>query len=138
MRNLTRTAVAAATVAFCTAGLGGCAGGGGTAPTKSPAPANTRTATAPGTGPASPAAARITIKSYTFRPAALTVRPGALINVVNQDSVAHTVTATGPKAFDTGDIGPGTAVTFTAPTKPGNYPYACTIHPYMKGSLSVR
>lgn len=138
MRNLTRTAVAAATVAFCTAGLGGCSGGGGTAPTKSPAPATSRSATAPGTGPASPAAARITIKNYTFKPAKLTVRPGAQITVVNQDSVAHTVTATGPKAFDTGDIGPGKTVTFTAPTKAGNYPYTCTIHPYMKASLSVR
>lgn len=110
------------------AALAGCgnSGGGGT-PTASP------TATATGA-----ATARITIKDFTFRPAALTVRPGAKVTVVNQDDVAHTLTATGSKPFDTGSIAPGHSATFTAPAKPGGYPYLCTIHPNMKGTLTVR
>ncbi|UKY53458.1 cupredoxin domain-containing protein [Streptomyces inhibens] len=124
--------VVAASAVFLAA-LTGCSGGdGGTAPARSHTP------TTGGPGAASPAGARITIKDFTFKPAALTVRPGARVTVVNQDSATHDVTATGPKAFGSGSIGPGRTVTFTAPAKPGRYRYICTIHPYMKGSLTVR
>lgn len=94
----------------------------------------------PSASPSSPAVGgtRITIKDFTFGPADLTVRPGAKVTVVNEDSTAHTVTATGAKPFDTGTIGPGRTATFTAPSKTGGYPYFCTIHPSMKGSLTVR
>ncbi|WP_405689747.1 cupredoxin domain-containing protein [Streptomyces sp. NBC_00057] len=68
----------------------------------------------------------------------MTVAPGTLITVANEDAAPHTMTATGSKAFDTGDVAAGQAVTFTAPAKAGTYPYICTIHPYMKGSLTVR
>ncbi|MFJ2270865.1 cupredoxin domain-containing protein [Streptomyces sp. NPDC087849] len=46
--------------------------------------------------------------------------------------------ATNGKTFDTGNTAPGKTAAFTAPAKPGTYPYICTIHPYMKGSLTVR
>ncbi len=48
----------------------------------------------------------------------------------------HTVTAT-DGSFDTGNI-PGNAHgMFTAPSKPGSYPYKCAIHPFMKATLTV-
>ncbi|MGW7488291.1 cupredoxin domain-containing protein [Streptomyces sp. NPDC054786] len=132
MRKTARTAVAVAAVALFAAGLGSCSHtGGGTAPSRS------RTPTAK-PSPGAPAGTRLTVKDFAFKPAALSVRPGARITVVNQDSTTHTVTATGAKAFDTGSIKPGRTVTFTAPAKPGRYPYLCTIHPYMKGRLTVR
>ncbi|GAA1943153.1 cupredoxin domain-containing protein [Kitasatospora viridis] len=84
----------------------------------------------------SSAGARITIKNFLFAPAALTVHPGDRVTVVNEDSTAHTATAT-DKSFDTGDIAPGTSATFTAPAKPGSYPYICTIHQYMHATLTV-
>ncbi|WUH94887.1 cupredoxin domain-containing protein [Streptomyces sp. NBC_00433] len=100
-----------------------------------------------GSGPtasasASPPAAgggadRIDIKDFAFNPSSLTVRAGAVVTVTNSDSTTHTVTATGAKAFDTGDIAPGRTMTFTAPSKTGSYPYICTIHPFMKGTLTV-
>jgi plastocyanin len=68
----------------------------------------------------------------------LTVSPGAKVTVSNQDSATHTLTATGDKAFDTGDVGPGKSVTFTAPTKAGSYSYLCDIHQYMTGTLVVK
>jgi plastocyanin len=66
------------------------------------------------------------------------VAPGTKITVTNHDSATHTVTETGNKAFDTGDIGNGQTATFTAPTTPGTYNYICSIHTYMKGTLVVK
>ena len=102
--------------------LSGCSSGSGSAPASSaPAAANT-----------------IVIKNFAFSPAALTVSPGAKVTVTNEDSVTHTVTATGAKAFDTGDVAPGNTVTFTAPNTGGSYPYICFIHQYMHGTLTVK
>jgi plastocyanin len=86
---------------------------------------------------ASTSAAKITIKNFSFSPMSLTVKPGATVTVTNNDSVAHTVSATAKGAFNTMDINAGKTVTFTAPTKAGSYPYICDIHNYMKGTLVV-
>jgi plastocyanin len=91
-------------------------------------------------GPASSAAVAsntIVIKNFAFQPANLTVAPGTKVTVTNEDSATHTVTATGAKAFDTGDIAPGKSATFTAPTTPAAYAYICGIHQYMQGTLTV-
>ncbi|MFI1737771.1 cupredoxin domain-containing protein [Streptomyces sioyaensis] len=137
MRRTAGPAVAVATLALCAMGLGGCTNTGeGTAPARSRTP-TAATVTA-GPTSAAPAAARLTIKDFTFKPAALSVRPGGTVTVVNEDSTTHTVTANAAKAFDTGSIGPGRTVTFKAPAKAGSYPFRCTIHPYMKGTLTVR
>lgn len=40
-------------------------------------------------------------------------------------------------AFDTGDIAAGATVHFTAPSKPGTFPYRCNIHQFMTGTLTV-
>ncbi|MEU8624760.1 cupredoxin domain-containing protein [Streptomyces sp. NPDC048669] len=80
----------------------------------------------------------MSIKDFKFRPADLTVAPGAKITVTNNDTTTHTMTATKGKAFDTGDIAPGKSATFTAPSKAGGYPYDCTIHPFMTGTLTVK
>ncbi|TPQ18136.1 cupredoxin domain-containing protein [Streptomyces sporangiiformans] len=94
------------------------------------------TSTPPAATSASPAAARIVIENFAFTPANLRVRPGTKITVVNRDSVPHTVTA-GDKAFDTGNIAGDATATFTAPSASGSYSYICTIHPNMKGTLTV-
>ncbi|ARF58128.1 cupredoxin domain-containing protein [Streptomyces gilvosporeus] len=101
--------------------------------------ASTATPHSPAHSTATGGAIRITIKDFTYVPAVLTVRPGAKITVDNKDSAPHSVTATGGKGgFDTGTIKGGATATFTAPTKPGSYPYYCDIHEYMKGKLTVR
>jgi len=83
------------------------------------------------------AADTIIIQNFAFHPASLTVAPGTKVTVTNEDSTTHTVTATGAKAFDTGDIAPGKTTTFTAPATSGAYPYICEIHQYMQGTLTV-
>lgn len=120
MRRL--AAVSAALSVSTAIVLSGCSSDQTTAPaTSAPAAANT-----------------IVIKNFAFSPADLTVAPGAKVTVTNEDTVAHTVTATGDKAFDTGDIAGGKTVTFTAPSTDGSYPYICSIHTYMQGTLVVK
>ena len=79
----------------------------------------------------------IVIKNCMFAPMSLTVAPGTTITVRNEDTAPHTVTASG-KAFKTGDIAGGATAMFTAPNKPGTYPYICDIHQYMQGTLTVK
>jgi plastocyanin len=81
-------------------------------------------------------ASTIVIHNFAFAPGSIKVRPGQKVRVVNRDSVAHTVTSTTGK-FNTGNVGRGKTVTFTAPTKAGRYPYRCNIHQYMTGMLVV-
>ncbi|MGA9312422.1 MAG: cupredoxin domain-containing protein [Pseudonocardiaceae bacterium] len=103
----------------CGGGAGSPAGGGG-GPAATPSAPDT-----------------IVIKNFTFMPASLTVAPGTKITVINQDQAPHTVTA-GDKSFDSRTISGGQRGEITAPTKPGSYPYICTIHQYMKGTLIVQ
>ncbi len=64
--------------------------------------------------------------------------PGATVAITNMDTAAHTVTADEGSAFDAEVKGGGGTATFTAPTKPGSYPYHCTFHPGMHGVLIVK
>lgn len=84
-----------------------------------------------------PAGTTIVIKNFSFHPASLTVAPGTTVTVHNEDSATHTLTAV-DKAFDTGNVRGGQTVTFTAPSKPGSYPYICSIHQFMHGTLTVK
>ena len=84
--------------------------------------------------------------SPDFDPDPLTVKKGDKITVTNKDTLPHTVTSgTGPtdptsaKQFDTSIIEPGaTADIETTNITPGDYPFHCTVHPYMMGKLVVQ
>jgi plastocyanin len=78
----------------------------------------------------------IVIRNFAFSPSTATVAAGSTVTVINEDQVAHTLTAT-KGGFTTGDIAAGTSKTFTAPKTPGTYTYICSIHQYMTGSLVV-
>ena len=107
----------------------------------------------PTTGAASEAAgATLTIPegasvqgNPSYDPDPLTVSAGDTVEVMNQDTVPHTVTSgTGledPESgsqFDTSIIDAGaTAQIDTANLAAGDYPFYCAVHPYMVGSLKV-
>jgi plastocyanin len=74
--------------------------------------------------------------NFAFQPASTSVKAGSTITVKNNDSVAHTVTADN-NSFNTGDINGGGTKTFTAPSNPGSFPFHCSIHPFMHGTLTV-
>lgn len=81
------------------------------------------------------AADSITISGFAFSVPS-SVAPGATITVTNKDSVEHTVTADSGSAFDVTVASNGTA-TFKAPQTAGSYPFHCTVHPSMHGTLVV-
>lgn len=64
------------------------------------------------------------------------VPAGAEIVVRNLDGVGHTVTADEGDAFDV-VVGPGEEAVLTVPSEPGEYPFHCTPHPAMTGTLVV-
>jgi plastocyanin len=78
----------------------------------------------------------VTIRGGTFTPARVTVRPGDTVVWSNGDDRDHTVTHAGG-AFDSGNIRPGGTFAWRA-TKPGDYPYGCSLHPRMRGVVTVQ
>ena len=97
--------------------------------------------TAPqGTGTAVPAGGpgAVTIKSFAFSPQDITVKQGTTVTWTNLDGVAHTIVsdAGAPEAISSDPISQGGSFSFTF-TKPGTYPYHCSIHPSMTGSVMV-
>lgn len=78
----------------------------------------------------------ITISMFAFTTPAH-VKPGATIKITNMDSVNHTVTSDTAGIFDVAAPAKST-VTFKAPSTPGTYPFHCSIHTSMHGTLVVK
>ena len=128
--RLVLAAVSAVTLVAC-----GSSGSSSSSGTTSSSPHSSSSPAASSSSEASSTASTITIKSFSFTPPD-SVSPGATITVDNKDGTDHTVTSDTGNAFDDA-ASPGTS-TFTAPTKPGSYPFHCTIHPSMHGTLVVK
>jgi plastocyanin len=77
----------------------------------------------------------VAIDGVAFDPPTLTVERGDTVVWINKDPFPHTVTAA--KTFDSHEIAAGASWKLTA-RKPGVYAYICTLHPNMKGTLTVR
>jgi plastocyanin len=60
---------------------------------------------------------------------------GDTVQVVNEDTVGHTWTATGGE-FHSGVLSTGETFTFTF-DQPGEYAFFCQIHPEMAGTISI-
>jgi amicyanin len=105
-----------------------------------PAPAQQAAVQAPST--TTQAGNAVTIQNFAFSPATITVPGGTTVTWTNQDSMQHDVVnlATGPTAqgayFKSEILQKGGAYSFTFDT-PGTYPYFCSIHPSMKGTVIV-
>ena len=123
------------------------------APAQAPTQGQNATSNATAAAPAGLPGAPLTILegssiqgSPSYDPAALTVKKGDKITVTNKDTLPHTVTSgTGPtdpnsaKQFDTSILEAGaTADIETTNINPGEYPFHCTVHPYMLGKLVVQ
>ena len=75
------------------------------------------------------------VEIKNFKLPDLTINVGDTIEWTNLDTAPHTATAVN-KAFDTDRLEKGDAHSITF-DKPGTYSYYCTIHPYMKGTVTV-
>lgn len=87
------------------------------------------------TGAAHAAGYTVTMDGVKFEPAAITVARGDTVTWVNKDPFPHT--ATDPSVFDSHEIAPGKSWKWTA-RKSGVYDYVCTLHPTMKGTITVK
>lgn len=80
--------------------------------------------------------AQVVMKDIAFDPQSITINVGESVTWTNEDSVAHTVVADNGE-FESGELGNGETFSFTFASA-GTYPYTCTIHPGMKGTVIVQ
>jgi plastocyanin len=85
--------------------------------------------------PALAATHTVAIDGTAYVPAEITVKRGDTVTWTNKDPFPHTVTARGG-AFDSKTIGAGKSWRYVA-RKSGEFPYVCTFHPTMIGTLKV-
>jgi len=79
----------------------------------------------------------VEISDYQFTPAALTIATGETVRWINVGPSDHTSTSTGdPVVWDSGTLFEEDWFDFTFDTA-GTYPYECTLHPEMTGTITV-
>ncbi len=81
------------------------------------------------------ATASVSIVNMSFSPDTLKIAAGTTVTWTNNDSMTHTVTATGG-LFDSGNLPAGMTFTHTFSTA-GTYNYRCVIHANMKAVIVV-
>jgi plastocyanin len=75
----------------------------------------------------------LTTTAYSPNPVSVSV--GGTVTWMNNDNTAHTSTANG--VFDSGNIAPGASFSRTFTTA-GSFPYHCSLHPGMVGTVNVQ
>jgi plastocyanin len=80
--------------------------------------------------------AEIKIDNFSFAPGTFTVAVGTTVTWINHDDIPHTAVSTDgvfkSKVMDTDEK---FSYTFT---KAGTYPYFCSVHPKMTGTIVVQ
>ena len=85
---------------------------------------------------AEPASAEVKVDNFSFGPATLTVAVGTTVTWTNRDDIPHTIVST-DKVFKSKVLDTDEKFSFTF-SKAGTYPYFCSIHPKMTGSVVVQ
>lgn len=86
--------------------------------------------------------ASITIESFGFSPATITIKKGTTITWINNDSVNHLVASnphpvhTDLPGFQSQNLSLGESYSFTF-DKVGTFGYHCHLHPSMRGTVIV-
>jgi len=79
--------------------------------------------------------------TFTFSPKTLTIPVGTIVVWKNMTGAPHTVTSDDGSSFDSGVANPiapqGGTYQFTF-TKAGTFSYHCSIHPFMKATITVQ
>jgi plastocyanin len=77
----------------------------------------------------------VLIQNFAFAATTLTVKKGTVVTWTNNDTAPHTVTGDngGPSS---GNLSKGQSYSYTFDTV-GVFPYHCTIHSNMKGTVIV-
>jgi plastocyanin len=106
------------------------------APAGPPAPATASGSRQEGGVAPTGTVAKSGMRNLAFTPGRIEIQAGTTVEWTNNDPLAHTVTAA-DRSFDSGLVQPGATWRYTF-TRPGTYDYACTPHPFMKGTVVVR
>ena len=78
----------------------------------------------------------VSVASFSFQPAAITVSVGMTVTWTNNDSAGHTVTAD-DGSFKSDTLATGATFSQTFATA-GTFAYHCSIHSSMTGTVTVR
>jgi plastocyanin len=82
------------------------------------------------------AGVEVKIDNFSFAPMAVKVAVGTTVTWVNHDDIPHTVVSP-DKVFKSKVLDTDEKFSFTF-TKPGRYPYFCSVHPKMTGEVVVQ
>jgi plastocyanin len=120
------------TVVLATLVLAACSGDDAS-PTTLPEAETLPQGTAAGTV-ADAGRAEVAIASFRFEPDRIEIPAGTTVHWSNdEDAIQHTSTGDG---WNSGTLDPGEVFEFTF-TESGTYPYICSIHPSMEGTVIV-
>jgi len=107
-------------------------------PLTSPAPATPATPTTPAPATPTPAPGSVSIQANSYRPATLTVSPGAVVTWTNLDNSRHSASFASAAVGATPIFTSGTQ-RLTMPATPGTYAYQCAVHgAAMQGTVIVQ
>jgi plastocyanin len=92
----------------------------------------------PGNTPDSLAGDRavVELSDTTLKPRVVEITEGGTVAWVNRDRTTHRLVSLAPNVFESPRLGEGETFVSTF-TKPGTYPYYCSIHNEMKGTVVV-
>lgn len=87
---------------------------------------------------AAPATVEVKIDNFSFAPASISVPVGTTVTWTNRDDIPHTVVSTDePKVFKSKVLDTDEKFSYTF-TKAGTFPYFCSVHPKMTGTVVVK
>jgi plastocyanin len=89
----------------------------------------------PGNDP--PGRVELKIDNFSFGPMSLKVPAGTTVTWTNNDDVPHTVVSADKTTFRSKALDTGDSFSYTF-TKPGAYPYFCSVHPKMTAEVVVQ
>jgi plastocyanin len=128
------------TIVGCLALAGVLFAGCGSDDKKTSSAGTSTPAPAPASTPATPAAGggvvAIQMKNTSFQPKTITAKVGQTVKWTNDDSFDHNVKAATGEDFQSKDFGQGGTYSYKL-DKAGTITYECTIHPGMRGSITV-
>lgn len=90
----------------------------------------------PSSAATTPKVHTVMIEGMEFSPQVTEINVGDTVVWTNKDMFPHDATAD-DSSFQSPEIRPGRSWKFTA-VKKGTFSYICTLHPTMKGSLTVK
>ncbi len=117
-----RRLAAGVLVVLSVAALGACGG-------------SSKSSTSSNTSSNVKADATLDVTGFSFKD--VTVPAGGTLAIKNESGAAHTFTPDNSGDFKDTALPDGKTVTVTVPSKPGQYPFHCSIHPSMTGTLTV-